>query len=243
MARQHPVRWIAGQLERTMKSRGDLTGRFPGARELPEAAVQGPFDCGRDAGCLAHYGPTLGDGRGGCGAGNRAARNRWVPAPIPGSVLSSLIHPRTKVAIGLGSGQHSRTGFDSDSIFLESYSIRGQGIIERWDLKTNRTGLKACGGRTQGVQLGVQRLAAWGVGRSRHEKEYWAGAEGTADSLGPGRPGMRFLDNPEIGRIQMGNDGGRLTNGREDPGNQGWDIETLTAGSGTHSRRRNAEYR
>ena len=59
MARQHPVRWIAGQLERTMKSRGDLTGRFPGARELPEAAVQGPFDCGRDAGCLARiiHGP------------------------------------------------------------------------------------------------------------------------------------------------------------------------------------------
>ena len=161
MARQHPVRWTTGQSERTTGNRGDLTGRFPGARELPEAAVQGQFDCGRDAGCLAHYGPTLGDGRAGSGAGNRADRNRWGPAPIPDSVLSSLTHPRTKVAIGWGSGQHSRTGFDSDSIFLESYSIRGQGIIERWDLKTNRTGLKACGDRTQGVQQGVQRLAAW----------------------------------------------------------------------------------
>ena len=51
------------------------------------------------------------------------------------------------------------------------------------------------------------------------------------------------FDNPYLGRIQMGDDGGRLTNGREDPGNQGWEIETLTAGPGTHSRRRNGKYR
>ena len=59
-------------------------------------------------------------------------QSRWVPAPIPVSLLSSLTHPRTTVAIGRVTGQHSRTAFSSDSMFLENYSIRGQGIIERW---------------------------------------------------------------------------------------------------------------
>ena len=81
----------------------------------------------RDCSC----GRTPGDVRDGCAAGNRAARNRRVPAPIPGAALSSLSRPRRTVAIGRGSGQHSRTGFDSASMFLENYSIRGQGIIAR----------------------------------------------------------------------------------------------------------------
>ena len=48
---------------------------------------------------------------------------------------------------------------------------------------------------------------------------------------------------PDRGRIRMGDDGGRLTNKREDPGNQGSEIETFAAGSGTHSKRRNGKYR
>ena len=50
---------------------------------------------------------------------------------IPGAVLSSLPRPRTTLAIGRESGKHSRTGFDSDSTFLENHSIRWQGIIVR----------------------------------------------------------------------------------------------------------------
>ena len=37
-------------------------------------------------------------------------------------------------------------------------------------------------------------------------KESWAGADATADSLAAGRAGMRFLDNPDIVRTQMGDD-------------------------------------
>ena len=74
-------------------------------------------------------------------------------------------------------------------------------------------------------------------------KEYWAGAVGTADSLAAGRIGVRHSDNPDLVQVQMGDDGDRLTNGREYPGNQGWEIEPLAAGPGTHLRRRNAEYR
>ena len=68
-------------------------------------------------------------------------------------------------------------------------------------------------------------------------------AGGTTDSLAAGRIGVRHLDNPDLVQAQMGDDGDRLMNGREDPGNQGWEIEPLAAGSGTHLRRRNAEYR
>ena len=88
----------------------------------------------RDRSC----GRAPGDGRDGCAAGNRAARNRRVPAPIPAAVLSSLTRPHTTVAIGRGSGQDSRTGFDFDYTFLENYSIRGQGIIARWTRRRSR---------------------------------------------------------------------------------------------------------
>ena len=54
---------------------------------------------------------------------------------------------------------------------------------------------------------------------------------------------MKLLDNPGIVQVQMGDDGDRLMNGREYPGDQGSEIEILAAGSGTHLRRRNAEYR
>ena len=73
----------------------------------------------RDRGCRR----PLGDGRDGCGAGNRAARNCGVPPPIPGSVLLSFTHPRTTGAIGRGTEQHSPTGSDFDYTFLENYSI------------------------------------------------------------------------------------------------------------------------
>ena len=85
---------------------------------------------------------TPGDRRDCCAAGNRAVRNRWVPAPIPGSVLSSLIHPHATVAIGWGSGQHSRTGFDSDSMFLENSP-------NLWAGNHSETDPKSCGGRSR----------------------------------------------------------------------------------------------
>ena len=74
-------------------------------------------------------------------------------------------------------------------------------------------------------------------------KESWAGADVTAHSLAAGRAGMKLLENRSLVRIQNGDDGDSLISGREDPGNQGSEIETLAAGSGTHSRRTNAEYR
>ena len=61
----------------------------------------------RDRGC----GCTLGDGRDGCAAGNRAARSRWIPAPIPGSVLSSLIHPKHDGCNQLGDRTGLADGF------------------------------------------------------------------------------------------------------------------------------------
>ena len=89
--------------------------------ELPEAVIQGLFvwtDSWRWLGWVRGW--------------EQIRQSRWVPAPIPVSLLLSLTHPRTTVAIGRVTGQHSRTGFDSDSMFLENYSIRGQGIIARW---------------------------------------------------------------------------------------------------------------
>ena len=75
------------------------------------------------------------------------------------------------------------------------------------------------------------------------DKESWAGAVGTVDLFAEGRTEMRLLDSPDSVQTKIGEAGGRLTNGREDPGNQGCEIETLAAGSGTHSMRRNGEYR
>ena len=75
---------------------------------------------------------------------------------------------------------------------------------------------------------------------------YWrvmTRAGGTTDFLGARQAGMRLLNNPDLVQIQMGDDGARLINGREDPGNQSSEIGTLAAGSETHSRRRNTEYR
>ena len=66
------------------------------------------------------------------------------------------------------------------------------------------------------------------------EKESWAGAVGTADFVATRRAGMRHFDNRDLVEIPNGDDGDRLINGREDPGNQGWEIRTLVAGSGTH---------
>ena len=104
-----------------------ITGNedLPGGLPAPRAARSGdPGTVGPDV--------LLEDGLDGCGARNRAGRSRGVPAPLPGSVLSSLIDTHTTVAIDRLTGQHWRTGFDSASMFLENYSIRGQGIIERW---------------------------------------------------------------------------------------------------------------
>ena len=68
-------------------------------------------------------------------------------------------------------------------------------------------------------------------------------AGGTTGFWGAGQTGMRLLNNPYLVQIQMGDDGARLINGWEDPGNQSSEIGILAAGSETHSRRRNAEYR
>ena len=63
------------------------------------------------------------------------------------------------------------------------------------------------------------------------------------DFLAAGRAGMKLLENRSLSESKMGDDGDRLINGREDPGNRGWKIETLAAGPGTNSRRRNVQYR
>ena len=54
-----------------------------------------------------------------------------------------------------------------------------------------------------------------------------ARGDGTVEFFGCRAGRNEVFDNPYLGRIQMGDDGGRLTTGREDPGNQGWEIETL----------------
>ena len=121
MTRQHSARWIAGQSVRANNRKRGSSRRPPGTTSCPKRRSRNSWS-----------GRTPEDGLDGCGARNRAGRSRGVPAPIPGSVLSSLIHTHTTVAIDRLTGQHWRTGFASDSMFLENYSIRGQGIIERW---------------------------------------------------------------------------------------------------------------
>ena len=74
-------------------------------------------------------------------------------------------------------------------------------------------------------------------------KEYWTGTDATADSLATGRAGMELLENRSLSESKMGDDGDRLINGREAAVNQGWRIVIPAPGPGTHSRRRNAEYR
>ena len=74
-------------------------------------------------------------------------------------------------------------------------------------------------------------------------KESWAGADATADSLAAVRAGMKLLDNRSLSESKMGDDGDRLINGRESAVNQGWRIVLPAPGPGTHSRRRNVEYR
>ena len=79
MARQHPARWIAGSQSEQQATGGSSPAAPRHHASYPKRRSRGHW-CGR----------TLADGRHGCGAGNRATRSRWVPAPIPGSVLSSL---------------------------------------------------------------------------------------------------------------------------------------------------------
>ena len=103
------------------ENRGIFTGRFP----APRTARSGdPGTVGADL--LLSDGLRLLRGReqsrqeplGSCA-------DSWVR-----TIISSPSEAR-RVAIGWGIEQHSWTGFDSASIFLENYSIRGQGIIER----------------------------------------------------------------------------------------------------------------
>ena len=74
-------------------------------------------------------------------------------------------------------------------------------------------------------------------------KDYWTDTLGTVDVLATGQAGMKLLENRSLSQSKMGDDGARLINGLEDPGDQGSEIEILAAGSGTHLRRRNVEYR
>ena len=120
MARQHSALWIAGQSERTTGNRWDITGRLP----APRTARRGdPGTVGADV-LLAMAG--MGARQGTEPPGTVGFLRRFL---APYYHLESI--RSTMVAIGWGIEQHSRTGFDSASMFLENYSIRGQGIIAR----------------------------------------------------------------------------------------------------------------
>ena len=101
--------WIAGPSERTTGNRGDLTGRFP----APRTARSGvPGTVGEDV-LLAMAG--------------MGARQGTEPPGTDGFLrrfLAPYYHREsirnTTVAIGWQIEQHSRTGCDSASIFLEN---------------------------------------------------------------------------------------------------------------------------
>ncbi len=137
---------------------GRSRGRPPGTTSRPKRRSRDRW-CGR----------TLCDGRHVCPARNGAARSRWVPAPIPGSVLLCLTHPRTRFQSA--GGANSTRGRLLILILCSSRMIRFWGReSERDGPEENRAGAEAGGGRTQGVQAGYQRRAAWRVGRHRHWK-------------------------------------------------------------------------
>ena len=120
MARQHSALWIAGPSERTTGNRGDLTGRFP----APRTARSGvPGTVGEDV-LLAMAG--MGARQGTEPPGTDGFLRRFLAPYYHRESIRS-----TTVAIGWEIEQHSRTGFDSASIFPENSSIRGQGIIAR----------------------------------------------------------------------------------------------------------------
>ena len=120
MAREDSARWIAGPSERTTENRGNLTGRLP----APRTGRSGdPGTVGADV-LLAMARMAARQGTGPLGAA-RFLRRFLAPYYHLESIRS------TTVAIGWGIEAHSRTGFDPASMFLENYSIRGQGIIER----------------------------------------------------------------------------------------------------------------
>ena len=74
-------------------------------------------------------------------------------------------------------------------------------------------------------------------------KEDSVGSDGTADFFAAEWAGVRLLANPDLVEIRRGDDGDRPINGREAAVNQGWRIVSPASGPGTHSRKRNAEYR
>ena len=101
---------------------GRSRGRPPGTTSRPKRRPRDRW-CGR----------TLCDGRHVCAARNRASRSRWVPAPIPGSVLLCLTHPRTAGANRPG----HRTVLPRGQLLIltiHSWRLirRGQGIIAKW---------------------------------------------------------------------------------------------------------------
>ena len=188
MARQH----------RRGGSRASQSERITGNKDPP-----GTTSCPKRRSRDSWSGRTPEDGLDGCGARNRAGRSRGVPAPIPGSVLSSLIHTHTTVAIDRLTGQHWRTGFDSDSMFLENYSVQGQGIIARWTGRQSHWSQGRMWPNSMSSS-GVTTMSTCGAGRHRHGEEYWTGTSRTADFLAVGQARMRLLDNPDVVQIQNG---------------------------------------
>ena len=110
MAKQHSARWIAGPSVRANNRKRGSSRRPPGTTSCPKQRST-DRSCGR----------TLGDGRD-CCAG------QGTEPPGTDGFLRRFLAPyyhresirSTTVAIGWEIEQHSRTGFDSASIFLEN---------------------------------------------------------------------------------------------------------------------------
>ena len=129
---------------------------LPGTTSCPKRRSKDRW-CGR----------TLDDGRDCCAAGNRAARSRWVPAPIPLAPYYYLSPIRARRLQSAGSPDSTRGWV----LILTIHSWRiirfGAGDHKRDRPEDDRAGLKAGGSRMQGAQPGLQRRAACGVSRSR----------------------------------------------------------------------------
>ena len=109
IARQHSARWIAGPSERTTGNLWDITGRLPAPRTARSGA---PGTVGEDV-LLAMAG--MGARQGTEPPGTDGFLRRFLAPYYHRESIRS-----TTVAIGWEIEQHSRTGFDSASIFLEN---------------------------------------------------------------------------------------------------------------------------
>ena len=221
------------------RKRGGSHRPLPGSTSCPKRRSSDRW-CGR----------TLGDGRDGCGAGNRATRRHCVPALIPRSVLSPF-----------NTGAHdggNRLG-DPDSLrgrvlILTICSWRtirsGAGNHSEMDLKTIALDARPAVAKRKEFSRGTNDGLRGESAATDTGKEYWTGTGAAADSLaerfwrtGTGRAGMKLLENRSLSESKMGDDGDRLINGGEAAVNQGWRIVLPAPGPGTNSRRINVEYR